>query len=349
MDRKVDHRRARGQVLVMFAGGLIALIAVVGLVIDGGNVFFNRRDDQNASDLASLAGTKRLYDYYTKNTAFTTTDNVYSAVQKSLQANGCVAANGCTWTAKYVGDQIGTTFPVLGTAAANDTALPNGAGAPYTFGVRVDIQTQPKTYFLGVFGRGSWDVRTTAIAMTRSYTTVAAGDLLPIALVDGQNLTEGTIYSLTSGSNGPGNFGWVSWDGSNSAGSLATSICTPNNPSFSLPYQFPGDPGKTNASDVRACLQYWVDNKATILIPIVYAPGDPAAPAGCSTGGNGNNFHYCIKRVVAFVLTGYAQPAVDQIQGRFDPVISYNPGQTVPAGGSVPPTSTSVNEFGLAK
>ena len=158
--------------------------------------------------------------------------------------------------------------------------------------------------------------------MTRSYNTVTPGDLLPIALVDGQNLAEGTIYSLTSGSNGPGNFGWVSWDGSNSAGSLATSICTPNNPAFTLPYQFPGDPGKTNASDVRACLQYWVDNKATILIPIVYAPDDPAAPAGCSTGGNGNNFHYCIKRVVAFVLTGYSQPAVDQIEGRFDPVVS---------------------------
>ena len=39
----------RGQVLVMFAGGLIALLAVVGLVIDGGTVFFSRRDDQNAS------------------------------------------------------------------------------------------------------------------------------------------------------------------------------------------------------------------------------------------------------------------------------------------------------------
>ena len=142
----------------MFAGGLIALIAVVGLVIDGGNVFFNRRDDQNASDLASLAGTKRLYDYYTKSTAFTTTDNVYSAVQKSLQANGCITANGCTWTARYVGDQIGTTFPVLGTVRATDTALPNGAAAPYTFGIQVDVQTQPRTYFLGVFGRGTWDV-----------------------------------------------------------------------------------------------------------------------------------------------------------------------------------------------
>jgi Flp pilus assembly protein TadG len=346
MDRKGVQPRARGQVLVMFAGGLIALIAVVGLVIDGGNVFFNRRDDQNASDLASLAGTKRLYDYYTKNAAFTTTDNVYSAVQKSLQANGCVAADGCTWTARYVGDQIGTTFPVLGTAAAVDTALPGGG---YTLGVQVDVRTQPRTYFLGVFGRGTWDVRTSAVAMTRSYDTVSPGDLLPIALVDGQTFSEGTIYSLTSGSNGPGNFGWVSWDGSNTAGSLATSICTPNNPAFSLPYQFAGDPGKTNADDVRACLQYWVDKKATILIPIVYKPNDPAAPAGCKTGSQGNNFTYCIKKIVAFVLTGYAQPAVDQIQGRFDPVVGYNPGQTVPAGGSVPPKPDGVNEFGLAK
>ena len=49
------------------------------------------------------------------------------------------------------------------------------------------------------------------------------------------------------------------------------------------------------------------------------------------------------------MLTGYAQPAVDQIEGRFDPVVSYNPGQSVPAGGSVPPKADSVNEFGLAK
>ena len=61
-------------------------------------------------------------------------------------------------------------------------------------------------------------------------------------------MSEGSIYALTSGSNGPGNFGWVSWDGSNSAGSLATSLCTPDNPPFALPFEFPGDPGKTNAS-----------------------------------------------------------------------------------------------------
>ena len=144
-----------------------------------------------------------------------------------------------------------------------------------------------------------------------------------------------------------------------SAGSRGTAATTrARSPPASAPPTIPpscfrtssrGDPGKTNASDVRACLQYWVDKKATILIPVVYAPNDPAAPAGCKTGSQGNNFTYCIKKIVAFVLTGYAQPAVDQIEGRFDPVVGYNPGQTVPAGGSVPPKPDGVNEFGLAK
>ena len=131
---------------------------------------------------------------------------------------------------------------------------------------------------------------------------------------------EGALYSLTSGSNGPGNFGWVSWDGSNSAGSLATSLCTPNNPPLEkLPYEFPGDPGATNADAVRACLQKWVDNQQTVLIPIVLPSGLPANqyPPSCQTGGNGNNFSYCIVAIAAFVLTAYDQPAVDMITGRF--------------------------------
>ena len=313
--RRRSRPAQRGQVLVMFAGGLIALLAVVGLVIDGGTVFFSRRDDQNASDLASLAGTKRLYDYYVTNTAYTTTDNPYAKIQASLASNGCVAANGCTWTARYVGARSGQSYPVLGTVApwaSGDIAPPGALIGAKALGVQVDIQTQPRTYFLGIFGRGTWDVRASATSMTGSLTAVPPSQLLPIALVDGQALNSGTIYSLTSGANGPGNFGWVSWDGSNNAGSLATSLCTPDNPPFTLPYQFAGDPGKTNADDVRACLQQWVNNQQTILIPIVYAPNDPSAPAGCSTGSQGNGFTFCIKSVVSFTITGYAQPAVDQ-------------------------------------
>jgi len=350
--RRRSRRAQRGQVLVLFAGGLIALIGVVGLVIDGGSVFFSRRDDQNASDLASLAGTKRLYDYYVSNSTYTATDNPYAKISTSLAENGCVAANGCQWTARYVGARSGQSYPVLGTLnawSAGDVAPPGAVTGPKALGIQVDVRTQPRTYFLGVFGQGSWDVRTSATSMTGRLTEVPPSQLLPIALVDGQALNPGTIYSLTAGANGPGNFGWVSWDGSNTAGSLATSLCTPDNPAFTLPYQFTGDPGKTNASDVRACLQQWVNNQQTILIPIVWAPNDPAAPAGCATGGNGNNFNFCIKTVVSFTITGYSQPAVDQIQGRFDTTISYSTGDTVPQGITAPPMAGQTNVLGLAR
>jgi Flp pilus assembly protein TadG len=48
--------RDRGQILVIVAVGMVAIIAMVGLVLDGGSAWSQRRSQQNASDLASLAG-----------------------------------------------------------------------------------------------------------------------------------------------------------------------------------------------------------------------------------------------------------------------------------------------------
>ncbi len=346
-----DRARARqGQILPLFAGSLLVIILIVGLVIDGGNVFLQQRDSQNGADIGAMAGTKRLADYYVKGTAYTPTNNVYTAIATRMTENNCGASSACTWTAKYVGPRTGAGFLDLGPVAATDPNPPTVAGQA-ALGVRVDVNRTPRTYLLGVIGQSAWNVNTSATALAQEPTGAPAGQLLPIGLTE-LPTQEGAVYALTSGSNGPGNFGWVSWDGSNSAGSLATSICTPNNPAFSLPYQFPGDPGKTNASAVRNCLQQWVDNQQTVLIPIVLKSNDPAAPPGCSTGGNGNNFHYCIVAIAAFVITGYAQPAVDQINGRFIGTIPYSTGTnpSVPAGIQQPPSLDSTLYYmGLAQ
>src|SRR5690606_18138237 len=45
-----------GQILAVFAVGLVALIAGVGLVIEAGNVFAQQRVAQNGSDAAATAG-----------------------------------------------------------------------------------------------------------------------------------------------------------------------------------------------------------------------------------------------------------------------------------------------------
>ena len=343
--RRSQERHEDGQILAIFAGALILLILVSGLVIDGGNVFLTRRDSQNSADIGSLSGTKRLADYYVKNQAYTATDNVYTAIATRMAQNNCSAAVGsiCSWTARYVGPRTGSGFQDLGPVASTDTAPPGAVSGQKALGVTVGVTKTPQTYLLGVMGKTTWTVQTTATSVTGQPPGAPAGQLLPIALVSPTTMSEGSIYALTSGSNGPGNFGWMSWDGSNSAGALATSLCTPNNPSFTLPFEFPGDPGVTNASAVRGCLQTWVDNELTVLIPIVRASNDPLNNGACDTGGNGNNFTYCVTALAAFVITGYTQPAVDQINGRFIGTIPYsmNGNTNVPGPVSQPPTSGS--------
>jgi Putative Flp pilus-assembly TadE/G-like len=45
----------RGQALIVIALALVGIVGMVGLVVDGGNVFFDRRGAQNAADSAALA------------------------------------------------------------------------------------------------------------------------------------------------------------------------------------------------------------------------------------------------------------------------------------------------------
>src|SRR5690348_12458403 len=50
----------RGQVLVIFAGGLIALLAIAAVVIDLGFVFMIHRHEQNAADPGALAAARYI-------------------------------------------------------------------------------------------------------------------------------------------------------------------------------------------------------------------------------------------------------------------------------------------------
>ena len=53
-------RQQRGQVLVIFAGGLVALMAIAALVVDLGFVFMIHRHEQNAADPGALAAARYI-------------------------------------------------------------------------------------------------------------------------------------------------------------------------------------------------------------------------------------------------------------------------------------------------
>lgn len=344
MNRRRSRRdREEGQILVIVAGGAIALILLLGLVLDVGVATFNRRDGQNVSDIMAFAGAKYVADVHQgKAQSDPAVTDTYSALAKSAVANGCVADGDipCTWQAWYVGRgpvDIGAVTP--GSSVPVDCPNPPAIGT-CALGVRVAVNRQPSTYVIGFIGMTNWDVSTQATAIAERPSTAPAGQLLPIAF-NGDPDDEyqpGQVYDLTDGKDLPGGFGWLSWDGSNSAGALATSLCTPNNPEFYLPYTFPADPGKTNSSSVRACLDGWIASGQTVLIPMY----DLAT-------GSGNNATYRIIGIAAFVLTARDQPAVDNIRGYFVEIYPYtNP---VPGGtNSQPPAPDDTSFFlGLIK
>lgn len=128
--------RARGQVIVIFAVAVVAMLAMVGLILDGGATFAQRRDMQNVSDVAALAGAN---DYLlNKDTASAT-----------IKARAVAARNG--YTHGTDGVTVAPTF-VFG---------PNGSVT-----VRVDVSKPHRNSFAGIVGMPTWQVSTTAAALS---------------------------------------------------------------------------------------------------------------------------------------------------------------------------------------
>jgi Flp pilus assembly protein TadG len=141
--------RQRGQMLVIFALALVAIIAMVGLVIDGGAAYAQRRGQQNAADLAALAAADALYNAQTQSQAV--------AVAKGVTARNSYAdtANGVVVT---------VTFP------------PNK--------VQVDISAPHQNYFARVVGQPTWQVSTTAQAVAGTPDTAVGAAPVIMSIQD---------------------------------------------------------------------------------------------------------------------------------------------------------------------
>ena len=171
--RSAGRETERGQILVIVAGGLIGLLAIVALVLEGGTVVLNRRDAQNASDLSALAGARTVALNYTD--APRTQAQVYTAINDNLSANDCglTSSAPCTWEAQFVGAGLANLGDV------NNVSAPLPANA---LGVRVGVTRSPGAQLGRVLGIQSWDVSTEATAVSAKEPTVAGGTMLPIAM-----------------------------------------------------------------------------------------------------------------------------------------------------------------------
>ena len=126
-----DGRREAGQVIVIFALALVVIIGMVGLVIDGGGAFAQRRAEQSVADVASLAGAN----------AYMNTTGVSAATAAAISA------------ARASATRNGYTHGVNGATVGVTVALKSSGAI-----VRVAITAPHSNTFARVVGMDTWPV-----------------------------------------------------------------------------------------------------------------------------------------------------------------------------------------------
>lgn len=187
-------RRDRGQALVLLAVSLVALIGMIGLVIDGGFAYVHRRQMQNAADAGAHDGTAILAAQY--NTVCSYEAAARQAAVKAALANGVVKASSIT----------------VGLTDINGAPTPTCDSAR-TMGVSVAVGQPYDTYFAGVLGITQIAAGADAIArygfvnaLLGALPVVLNLDSVPANVNDGQP-HPAVLSPAGGGGPGPVNFG----------------------------------------------------------------------------------------------------------------------------------------------
>ncbi len=170
------HRRfiesQRGQSIVIIALAMMAMLALAGLAIDGGNLFLQRRRAQNAADAGALAGTRVLAELLLRCADGDSADDaqVAAAVTEMVETNGFSVSDGSTLNAWYVDKDSNRKGTVGG------GGIPNSAT-----GVEVQLGAAFPTHFIKVVGIDTATVGADATAMAGQVKQLEGG-ILPIGV-----------------------------------------------------------------------------------------------------------------------------------------------------------------------
>lgn len=270
-----NRQHAAGQALVLMVGGMVAMIAMIAMIIDGGNVWSQQRIVQNGSDATSEAGAIVMARRFAGATApLLGWDHEVSA-----QVQASALANGLTVSAAYYTDVCGIPLQPDGSAALNVDGTenlsvavrvgsgslpasaattpdcPNAVVGPPA-GVLVLGAKNVRTYLAGVIGLNSMNIGTRATSVSgylQGLCDASQGNycaVLPVAIpvnvvnCDGSNnpintgipWTWNQVYKVPLCQNGPGNVGWLDWTPpGGGTPELINSILHPDNPAINLP------------------------------------------------------------------------------------------------------------------
>src|SRR5687767_5954134 len=218
---RIYRRKHRGQAAIIIALCSILLIAVVGLAVDGGSAYTERRKAQNAADAAAMGGTTLMLKQYEAalmdpanngNLPGTAAqeDAIYAKIQDFVRTNGAITSTIETY---FVDRNKGIVTVPIGEdrgqghcGASRPCQVSENGQVPWTrgaIGITVKARSQTGSFFMGVLG---WD-NASAAARATAFMGVSAttGDIsvIPIALFreprEFENIRFGETYTLLDG------------------------------------------------------------------------------------------------------------------------------------------------------
>lgn len=311
-----DHKKSAGQIAVVFALALVALVGVISLGVDVYLMYFNWQSLQTTADSAALAGANYLAVYKFSGTPGT----------------GC---GGLPDDARIAA----CTYAVYNGHAASELTMTE----PTASTLHVLVQRSGYPYFFGrVLGLTTYSLAASATARQTGQVGTVSRGLFPIGLqcntpCNLSNLNPGQSVSFGSKFvNGlaPGNWQWMDYGNGDSG--LANAILNGASGSYTIGNTIssqPGNKGSSNnvksalATRLSQCKSYSSDPCSGSNPSGVIQPGDPCVvivPA-VNFGGCGGS---CSMTIQGFAEI-YIEPAITtstKIQGCF---ISSAVGNTI--------------------
>jgi hypothetical protein len=286
-----SRRRSAGQALVIMVLAMVAIVAGMGLIIDGGNAWAQQRITQAGNDAAVEAGAVEIAKYQVDLANGLSPSEATIDALVDAAVNGAAGNNGIGVPAAWYTDICGTLLRIDGTkATGTGDAAPVGGGALPTnnhtnpdcpagvvgpvAGVQAGGTKTFDSFVSRIIGIGSLTANTTATAVAgilQGTCSAASGCIVlpvtaPVTVVtcDGTGEATGTstpwpknvriIVPLCK--NNPGNVGWLDWTPKGGGASeLEASILTPNNPPIDLPsWQYVTATGNVNSKKIDDAL-----------------------------------------------------------------------------------------------
>lgn len=164
MQTATPSREARsnqhGQTLVIFVVALVAIVAAVGLVLDGGGAFAQQRDQQKAADMAALAGAVAEANGSLR-------ADIIQAATNSAVANGYLASE----VTVNIPPTQGKYSPTGSDPSTNDCTTT----AKVPCFIEVMINRSHRNGFAGIVGQSSWPVSARGVSVGGIANTVQNG------------------------------------------------------------------------------------------------------------------------------------------------------------------------------